>query len=534
MQKIIVVLFSVFSLFSFGQTTVLLETKTSSGSGTTWFAQQAKLITLLPNFTPVADATSLDINKYGSSNQVNDVATGFFHTKKIANRWWIIDPDGKGQFNIAMNSLYNLGTDSAIAVVYDRLWALGFNGSGSFLTDESQTIPYNNTHSNQFSYTRRINFFSNYKNVRKNYYSTPTAVQGSANYVLVLDPKFAEYCDLLAQSIAQYKDEKNLLGYFLDNEINFDEFQLINFLTDLLPGDPSYDEALAFATANGLTKEQVVAGQASSTVVYAFSAKLAEHYYEVATTALKKYDPNHLILGSRLHGRARGLEGVVKACAKWSDVISVNFYDYYCPDNQITNPGTYLKWIDKPCIVSEFYIKGEDAKIAGWVSSYSGAGWVVKTQANRGVWYQNTCLELLKSKRFVGWHYFKYMDATSNCGIVKNEANGKEEYFDLTSQMTLLNNNRFKLQNYYDQTTDVKSNLYQNVTILKSNSNLIINGLTERSVCRLYNSSGALIRFMNMDEISNTIPLNELKSGIYLLKIDPVSTQSQYTVKFVL
>ena len=435
---------------TYAQTTTLLETKGSSGTGS-WTARQAKLIVLLPGFTPITNAGELDVNKYGSSNTISETPTGFFYTKKIGNRWWIIDPEGKGQLNIAINSLYNLANDAAVAVASDRLWVLGFNGTGNFLSDENQTLRYNSTHTNQFSYTRRINFFLNYKNVRKNYYTTPTAIQGSLSYIFVLDPKFAEYCETQAQKFEQYKTEKNLLGYFIDNEINFNQDQLPNFLRDLSPGDPSYDAALKFATANGLSKEQVLAGESSEAVLQAFATKLAEHYYEVTSEALKKYDPNHLNLGSRLHGRPRGIEGVVKAAAKWCDVVSINFYDNYSPDNQITNASTYLAWIDKPCMVSEFYIKGEDAVTAGYVTGYSGAGWLTKTQTDRGNFYQNTCIELLRSGRFVGWHWFKYQDDTeSNKGIFKNAGNGGGEYFDLSNLMTLFNNNRFGLINYFD------------------------------------------------------------------------------------
>ncbi len=533
-MRIIRLLFSIFifTLSSSAQTTTLLETKGSSGTGG-WYARQAKLVTLLPAFTPITNAGELDVNKYGSSNQLSETATGFFYTKKNGNRWWIIDPEGKAQLNIAMNSLYNLANDAAVAVASDRLWALGFNGIGSFLSDENQTLRYNSAHTNQFSYTRRINFFLNYKNVRKNYYTTPTAIQGDLNYIFVLDPKFAEYCDTQAKKFEQYKNEKNLLGYFIDNEINFNQDQLPNFLTDLSPGDPSYDEALTFATANGLTKEQVVAGQASEAVLQAFATKLAEHYYEVTSAALKKYDPNHMNLGSRLHGRPRGIEGVVKAAAKWCDIVSINFYDNYSPDNQITNANTYLKWIDKPCIVSEFYVKGEDAVTAGWVAGYSGAGWLVKTQTNRGNWYQNSCIELLKSGRFVGWHWFKYQDdGDSNKGIVKDVANGNGEYLDLTNQMTLVNNNRFALINYFDGTTSVVTNINQNISITKLGGNITLNGIGEKSTLRIYDISGKLIMDLDIDGTSNTIKLNEMKKGIYFLKIDTVLGHNQFNTKF--
>jgi hypothetical protein len=40
----------------------------------------------------------------------------------------------------------------------------------------------------------------------------------------------------------------------------------------------------------------------------------------------------------------------------------------------------------------------------------SGAGWVVRKQADRGLFYQNFTLVLLESKTCIGWHWFKYMD----------------------------------------------------------------------------------------------------------------------------
>jgi hypothetical protein len=40
----------------------------------------------------------------------------------------------------------------------------------------------------------------------------------------------------------------------------------------------------------------------------------------------------------------------------------------------------------------------------------TGAGWVVKTQADRGKFYQNFTLGLLESGGCVGWHGFKYRD----------------------------------------------------------------------------------------------------------------------------
>ena len=35
-----------------------------------------------------------EVNKYGSSTIQQTKASGFFRTEKIANRWWVIDPEG--------------------------------------------------------------------------------------------------------------------------------------------------------------------------------------------------------------------------------------------------------------------------------------------------------------------------------------------------------------------------------------------------------------------------------------------------------
>ena len=44
------------------------------------------------------------------------------------------------------------------------------------------------------------------------------------------------------------------------------------------------------------------------------------------------------------------------------------------------------------------------------IDNTSGAGWVVRTQAERGAFYQNFTLALLKSKTCGEWHWFKYLD----------------------------------------------------------------------------------------------------------------------------
>jgi hypothetical protein len=115
----------------------------------------------------------------------------------------------------------------------------------------------------------------------------------------------------------------------------------------------------------------------------------------------------------------------------------------------------WQKWADKPVIITEFYIKGDDSGLP----NISGAGWRVKTQEERGIFYENFCLKLLQMKNCVGWHWFRYMDNDptdttadesnndSNKGIVNNFY---EYYQPLTHQMMELNSNRYSLIRYFD------------------------------------------------------------------------------------
>lgn len=411
----------------------------SSYSGS-WGTQRTKLVKLIPAYNQVADGSD-DFTRYGTYKYLRTDSTGYFYTKKIDGRWWMIDPDGYAGINIAATSF----TTSNIQNDYDITKRIGFNGTGNFLSSESQTKSgYNLQNYRAFSFTRRINFFLSYKNVRKNYYTTPTAVQGSLDHILVFDPQFVVYCDNLANTnVTPYLNERDLLGYFTDNEINFNQDQLRNLVKDLPAGDPSRDSALVFAASKGLTELDCInyTSKVTESIKQEFAALLAERYFKTVSEAIRRYDTNHLMLGSRFHGRPRSIQAVVNASHKYMDVTSVNFYDRFTPNEQIANSA----WTaDKPCLVGEFYIKDINA----FPISQSGAGWYVNSQAARGNFYQNTCLELLNNKCFIGWHYFRFQDDTdSNKGIVNAAGT---EYTGMTTFMEELNKQVYRLCDFYD------------------------------------------------------------------------------------
>lgn len=406
-----------------------------------WGTNRTKLVSMIPGYNQVEDGID-DFTRYGTYKHLKTDSTGFFYSRKIDGRWWMVDPDGYAGINMAVTSF----SSSNIQNDYDITRRNGYNGTGNFLASESQTKSgYNTQNYANFSFTRRLNFFLTYKNVRKNYYETPSGVQGSLDHILVFDPQFETFCDDRAKvNVTPFADERDLLGWFTDNEINFNQDQLRNLVKDLLPGDPSRDSALVFAASKGLTEADCInyTSKVTEAIKQEFATLLAERYFRIVTESIRKYDKNHMILGSRFHGRPRSIQGVVNASHKYVDVTSVNFYDRFTPSEQITK-DTWT--VDKPCIVGEFYIKDINQQN----KSQSGAGWYVNSQAHRGFFYQNTCLELLQSKNYIGWHYFRYKDDDdgSNKGMVSNAL---VEYVDMTRYMEELNKQVYRLCDFYD------------------------------------------------------------------------------------
>ena len=94
------------------------------------------------------------------------------------------------------------------------------------------------------------------------------------------------------------------------------------------------------------------------------------------------------------------------------------------------------------------------------MGNVTGAGWLVKTQEDRGLHYQNFCLTLLQSKNCVGWHWFRYQDNApddaaadfsnkdSNKGLVNTNY---ETYPALAEKMTQLNKQVYELIKYFDK-----------------------------------------------------------------------------------
>ena len=409
-------------------------------------------------FKPLADPKKLDA--YGGDPAHKSEATGFFYPKKIGDRWWLVDPEGNRFINVGICSVSpakgsdkakeafekKFGSDENWAKqTVDFMQANGFNGSGSWSNVELLSkAPL------RVAYCPNWNFMSSYGKKRGGTFKKPGHTGYPNDAIFVFDPEFETFAMNHAKKLAATKDDPWLLGHFSDNEMPLNKDCLDNFL-----GLPKEDHGYKGAWQWLQERKGAKANPKKITDKDRedFLELVAERYFSIVSKAIKAHDPNHLYLGCRFHGRAKNCEGVFRAAGRHVDVISVNLYSAWTPST--AQLGNWEKWSGKPFIITEFYSKGADTGLP----NDSGAGWLVKTQKDRGLFYQNFCIGLLESKNCVGWHYFRYQDndmedkshpssTVSNKGILTAYFEEHAQYLPLIKQ---LNVNVYPLIDWLDK-----------------------------------------------------------------------------------
>lgn len=359
-------------------------------------------------------------------------ASGYFRTARIDGRWWLVDPEGRQFIHQGVSSVRFVASKGAQTTLEKRfgsidgwvretaslLHAHGFNGLGAW-SDDVTLRPA----SSHLVYTKLWNFMSAYGKKRGGTYQKPghTGYPGSCPFIF--DPGFPEFCDEHARQLAATKDDPWLLGHFTDNELPWSIKMLDLYLT--LPAtDPGHLAAARWLKQRhgpDATAADIAAADRGDFLAYA-----ADTYFSAVCSAIRRHDPNHLILGARFHGSAVKSPELFRAAGRHFDVVSVNYYHAWTPDPQLL--ASWTRESGKPFIITEWYAKGADSGLA----NTGGAGWLVKTQRERGAYYQNFTLGLLESNACVGWHWFKYADndpddkrsdpsnRDSNKGIISN------------------------------------------------------------------------------------------------------------------
>jgi len=429
-------------------------------------------------YTPVKDG-DIKLDEYGGyicDKKFN--ATGWFHVEEKDGRLWTVTPKGNPFFRRAMVSLSPGGEGRQNTAVMNKCgtkekWAeletdhlkndLGFNALGGWSAIDALSKV-----KEPMALCHIVGFVSVY--AREN--GMNNSKGGSTTFVggvmPMFDPAFAEFADRRAKAIVTpYADNSFVYGWMSDNELH-SELKLLDsyLMADIENPWFAYSYAVAWTFLRTVTgKENVDICDVTDEYRKLFRAMVYNRYFRVVASAVKKYAPNHMFMGSRFLPGCYRDEYVQRVAGKWCDVISLNYYGAWAPDSELMQ--NIQKWSGTPFIITEWYAKGMDVqKKDPRLTNESGAGFTVRTQKDRGYFYHNYTLKLMECKGCAGFDWFKMWDndpdnlktdlsnRNSNKGIYDNDY---VEYTELTDAMRVVNKNCYKLIGFFD-TDKTRSN----------------------------------------------------------------------------
>ncbi|NCC51564.1 MAG: hypothetical protein EOM20_10145 [Spartobacteria bacterium] len=175
-------------------------------------------------------------------------------------------------------------------------------------------------------------------------------------------------------------------------------------------------------------------------LIFEWTGVVAHRYYQLCVGAIRRYDPNHLILGSRMAGTAP--VPVLKACGEFCDVVSMNHYRK-TGDFGTEQLGAVAALTGKPVMITEFSWRAMENN-SGCLNR-KGADVTVATQADRAECFRRYAREALEQPFIIGYDWFQYFDQPphgrfdgedSNYGLVDIH---NEVYAGLTEAITEIN-----------------------------------------------------------------------------------------------
>jgi hypothetical protein len=421
--------------------------------------------------------------------------TGYFHTRKVDGRWWLIDPDGALFWSHGANSVGSFATTPANAprrelfewlpeksdplhdiilvhpgknrpiaanfltgnlaqalgdnheakardLNHHRLRSWGINTLGAW--SDADMIADART-----PYTRIVSTWAaNLVPDHQHYLPDP------------FDPAFEDSLRRSLEKLAPSRQDPWCVGVFIDNEIDWTG-DLAPYLFAARPDCPAksalcdhlkakYGDIAGlnhawgtdFDSFHGLaslrTPPTVIAAKSGvfRDDINAFYATLADRYYATCKRVMRELMPHHLYLGSRIH---RAPAFVIAAAARHVDVFSGNEYSEAGASRKLP-PG-----LDIPYLTGEFHFGAPDRGVPG-------AGlFGVHDQTQRSLAYLAYMSASLIDPRVVGSHWFAFPDQSTagrpgeNFQIGMVDITGRA-YPEFTAAVRILSNHLYPLR----------------------------------------------------------------------------------------
>ena len=403
----------------------------------------------------------------GVDTGIKGEATGFFHFEHVNGRDWAIDPLGRGVVLIGVDHVHPWGmfceslqyspygrhvkenypsveawSDETIARL--KTWGFTMLGAGcdtKLLSHRGLVHTVFLDMGNRLAYSGDGDWA-----ICEGRHAPGTAFPN------VFHPGFEMSCEwVAAKSCAPNREDPWVVGYFIDNELRWwGSGDLAEGMFDAVTKKPDTHSAkkalVKFLDGRPVTAELKVE----------FLRLVAERYFRTTSEAIRRHDPNHMVLGCRFAGC--GVNEVVwREAAKYCDLVTFNCYPWADIDRNVvfdkgepiaTRFRSLHEMVGKPMLITEWSFPALDTGRP----CLHGAGQRFHTQAERVRASELFAKTMLALPFIVGYDYFMWVDEPaqgmnhnfpedSNYGLVQE--NGVP-YEGITRMFTILHRDAAK------------------------------------------------------------------------------------------
>lgn len=354
-------------------------------------------------------------------------ASGYFRTDQVEGRWVLVDPHGHPFYSSGMDLVnYSQGSFATNIVRREFLFSElppegpAWHRPGTDVNFYIANLMRRYGEGWQAQWNRQIvERLRNWGFNTIGNWSDPELAAGSGMpYVLplhgwttakqfpfpydfpdVFSREFEENCDQAAkEQVAGLRDDANLIGWFLGNEPRWArEFGALQTWPEMLLSDPEDS-----ATKQELLRRLAAEPDQEQKIREDFLYVCAEKYFSTVMAAVRKYDPNHLILGIRFAGNPadRWIE-----LSRMFDVFSINVYSpTFRPDPE--RMQRFAELSGRPIMIGEFTAAAPGRGLQGLFYYVHK----VRDQVERGKAYRYYVEECAASPYIVGAHWFQLVD----------------------------------------------------------------------------------------------------------------------------
>ncbi len=399
-------------------------------------------------------------NRYGGWAEGPKLkATGHFRTEKHAGKWWLVDPDGRLFWSKGATGLgFSIGGKTALSPdarrsFFEDISGVTANSKGEkefVIGQQIESLKYpkqaGEEWKNVLTIRRAFSFGLNTAGAWSSVKSTKThsipytmmihswSIQFADKLADPFDPSFRKGMDKsIGGTLDTAANDPWCIGYFINNEQHWvpamylgkkalehapeqaakkalieqlkSSYETIDKLNQTWSRSyKSWDDILQTRDAGALN-------DAVKKDLTLFGEKFCDTFFRTISESLDKLAPNKLYLGDRFN---KNCVEVIKACSKYSDVVSFNKYELGVENLSVPAGST-----DRPIMIGEFCFVRDGRR-----HDSAGLGDVFDPDY-RGRAYAQYIKGALNNPAIVGCHWFQWeTQPVSGRGDGENYENG--------------------------------------------------------------------------------------------------------------